>query len=477
MYSIKNHLIKGCQTENSIQWKNPARSIVNTILYCLFLFGVVLMLLISAPVAISASEQLDPAGYEKLDTRLLPWIGSWGLLSSGASTDQNELVQEFLLTIGPGDSENSLTMKGYRDGKLSAEEKIIVDGLRHQITEDQCTGWYQYSWSENGRRLLFNSESNCQNDPTRKISGMSIFDEKGQWLDIQLLHNGEDLVTNTRKYRNVDSDSVIPGANALNRISSARSAAGKSFSIEEIIELSRKVESEVLEAALLETGKPFPINSKKIAELADLKVPSRVIDIMVALSFPDKFNLQGKAMSQAQGTEVKPYYYFPGPYNYCTHNYRYFPWHWAPYDCYPYGYSYLGWYSGYGWYYPLWTWPPYYYDGGGGGGGGGGVEHGRLINGQGYTRGNLGSTPRYAVPRNAPTGQNYQPITVNPSSGSSGSYAVPKNAPVRQNYQPSPAYRSSAPSNVSSSSSSSSRIETYSPGPSASPSGYSRGNR
>ncbi|NLA76018.1 MAG: hypothetical protein GX846_11210, partial [Deltaproteobacteria bacterium] len=307
--------------------------------------------------------------------------------------------------------------------------------------------WYQYSWSENRRRLLFNSVSNCPGDPLRKISGMSIFDEKGDWLDIQLLHNGEDLVTNTRKYRNVDSDSVIPGANVVNRISSARGASAKGFSIEEMIKLRRKVESEVLEAALLETGKPFPVNSKKIAELADQNVPSRVIDIMVAISFPDKFNLQGRAMSQAQGTGIQPHYYFPGHYHYCSHNYRYFPWHWTPYDCIPYGYSYLGWYTRYGWYYPLWTWPPYYTDGGGGGRG---AEHGKLINRQGYTRGSSGSSPRYAVPKNAPVRQSYQPSTASPSSGSSSASSRASGSP---------------------------RSQTFNVGPSASPRGYSSGNR
>jgi hypothetical protein len=455
MYSINHHLIKGHQTGNSIQWNDPARFTVNTILYDLFLFGTLLVLLISAPVATRAYEQPDSSDYEKLDTRLLPWIGSWRLLTSGVNSGQNELVQEFLLTINPGDSENSIIMKGHRDGKLS-EEKIIVDGLRHQITDDKCTGWYQYSWSENGRRLLFNSESNCPGDPLRKISGMSIFDEKGHWLDIQLLHIGEDIVTNTRKYRNVDNDSVTPGANAVSRISSARSASGRSFSIDEIIELSGKVESEILEAALLEAGKPFPINSKKVAQLADLKVPSRVIDIMVAISFPDKFNLQGKEISLARATETQPHYYFPGPYHYYSDNYRYFPWHWAPYDCMSYGYSSLGWYTGYGWYYSLWTWHPYYTDGGGGGGGG--AEHGRLIKEQGYTRSSSESSPRHAVPKNATIRQNYQPSAVYPSSR-------PSSTP------------SSTPSSSSSSSSSSSRSETFSVGPSASPSGYSRGNR
>lgn len=455
MDSINHHLIKGPQTGNSIQWNNPARLTLNTILHNLFLFGAVIVLLMSAPVAISASEQPDSSDYEKLDSRLLPWIGSWRLLSSEANTDQNEMVQEFLLTISPGDSENSLTMKGYRDGKLSADEKIIVDGLRHQTTDDKCTGWYQYSWSENGRRLLFSSESNCPGDPPHKISGMSIFDEKGRWLDIQLLHNGEDIVTNIRKYRNVDNDSVTPGANALNRISSARGASGRSFSIEEIVELSGKVEPELLEAALLETGKPLPINSKKVVELADQKVPSRVIDLMVAISFPDKFKIHGRAISLGRETEILQQRYFPGTYHYCSDNYMYFPWHWAPYVCMPYGYSYLGWDTGYGWYYPLWTWPPYYTDGGGGSGR---AEHGRLINGQGYTRSSAGSSPRHAVPIHAPSGQSYQPGAAYPSSGSSSA-------------------SSSASSSSSSSTSTSSGAETFSVGPSASPSGYSSGNR
>jgi hypothetical protein len=80
MYSLTRNLINGRQTGNSIQWHNPARLTLNTILHNLFLFGAVLVFSISAPVAIRASEQPDLLGYEKLDTRLLPWIGSWRLL-------------------------------------------------------------------------------------------------------------------------------------------------------------------------------------------------------------------------------------------------------------------------------------------------------------------------------------------------------------------------------------------------------------
>ncbi|NLA75243.1 MAG: hypothetical protein GX846_07225, partial [Deltaproteobacteria bacterium] len=111
---------------------------MNTILHNLLLLGIFLVL-VCAPVTAQTSGQPGSAAHENFDTRLLPWIGSWRLLSSGAGPDQNKPMQEFLLTISPGNSENSLSIKGYRNGELSAEETISVDGLRHQITEGECT--------------------------------------------------------------------------------------------------------------------------------------------------------------------------------------------------------------------------------------------------------------------------------------------------------------------------------------------------
>jgi hypothetical protein len=453
MYPVTHRLLKSRLIENSMQANGPARLTTSLILCDLLLLGVALVLLISLPVVTRASEQPDTASYEKLDTRLLPWIGSWRLVANKVNSSESELVQEFLLTISPGSSEKSITMKGYRDETPLAEEVVIVDGLRHQLTDDRCTGWYQYSWSENGKRLLFNSESTCPGNPLRIISGMSIFDGNGCWLDIQLLDNGADKATNTRKYRNVDNDSVTLSAINANRISSSRSAASKGFSISEIIELSSKVESEVLEAALLEMGKPFPINSENLAHMADSRVPSRVIDLMVALSFPDKFYVQGRAISLAWGTEARQEcQYFRTPYYYCSYKHTYFPWHWALSACVPCGYSYLGWYIEPGWYYSFWTSPPYYYTGGGGGGRE--IDSGSLIVGHGYRNNNSGSSSRRARLRHAPAvqkGGGSQSSTTHSSSTSSSS--------------------SSSGSYYSFGS------VTYSVPPSASPSGYSSGGR
>ena len=446
MCSIIHRFFKGRFTENLMQANRPIGLIDIIILCDLLLLGVALMLF-SLPAVTWASEQSDTASYEKLDSRLLPWMGSWRLVSNKVNSSESELVKDFLLTISPGSNENSITMKGYRDETPLAEEVIIVDGLRHQLTDDKCTGWYLYSWSENGKRLLLNSEPTCPGDPPRVISGMSIIDEKGDWLDIQLLRNGEQKVINIRKYRNVDNESVTLSAIKLNRINSSRSAAGENFSINEIIELSGKVESEVLETALLEMGKSFPINSKNLIYMADAKVPSRVIDLMVALSFPDKFIVEGETISLAQEDYRQGYGYFHMPYRYCSYAHSFYPWHWASSTCVPCGYSYLGWYGRYDIYYPFWT-PPYYT---GGGGGDREINNGRLIGGRGYTSKSSESSSRRARPRYAPAAQRSRSSTTKSSSSSSSS--------------------------SSSESSNSSESVTSSVPPSASPSGYSRGSR
>jgi len=220
-----------------------------------------------------ASDQPNIGSYENLDSRWLPWIGSWRMVSSTVNTTASTAKEQYQLTISPGDNGKAITMKGYRDEEVLSEENIIADGIHHPLTGDKCTGWYMYSWSETGKRLLLNSESSCSGELPHLISGMSIIDGAGDWVDIQLLQNGKEKAVTIRRYRNVDA-SITPGGISAANPAVARTSAGSNFSISEIIELSSKVEPEVLEASLLELRKPFPINSKQLERLAEAKVPS-----------------------------------------------------------------------------------------------------------------------------------------------------------------------------------------------------------
>jgi hypothetical protein len=64
------------------------------------------------------------------------------------------------------------------------------------------------------------------------------------------------------------------------------------LAIEEVIEAARKVEPEVVQAAMIEVGTKFPLNKGRIIDLDRAGVPGSVVDVMVALSFPDRFLIE-----------------------------------------------------------------------------------------------------------------------------------------------------------------------------------------
>jgi len=234
---------------SSMQGNGPAAAIVRIFCRNLLLFGIALVISLTSIAESRASDQQDTGNYQNIDNRWLPWIGSWRPVSNTINTSESALKEEYLLTVSPGDDGKSITIKGYRDEEVLSEEKIIADGMHHPLTSDKCTGWYMYSWSETGKRLLLNSESSCTVDLSHLISGMSIIDDGGDWVDIQLLQNGKEKAVAIRRYRNVDNPSVSPGVINTASPAFARISAGENFSISEIIELSSKVELEVLEAA------------------------------------------------------------------------------------------------------------------------------------------------------------------------------------------------------------------------------------
>ncbi|MBN2420523.1 MAG: hypothetical protein JXL81_14125 [Deltaproteobacteria bacterium] len=445
----------------------------------LFFFGVALVLSTASINNARASEHQDPASIDNHDARWLPWIGTWRLVSNKVNTSESPSSEDYFLKIEPGSSNNSIIMKGNQGDKVLVEEELIADGLRHPLNDEKCSGYYNYSWSETGKRLLLKSESNCPGDPLRKISGMSIIDKNRDWIDIQLLLNNGEKAISIRRYRNIDNDSVSPAIINPDNVGMARIAAGKDFSIDEIIELSSKVETEVLEAALLETRTPFPINSSELAKLSDSGVNSRIVDLMVAFSFPEKFTVEEEKISLAQFTGPQGYYSsFRTPYRHYSYHCPILPWHWtsSSYMSYYYGYSYLGWYLGDGWYYPFWSYPPEYYYGGGGGGTP--SERGTLIRGQGYTvdqDSSSGTSTRRAQPRYAPSGRN---APVQPgSSGAPIRRAVPRNAPAVRStpVQPSSSFSSGGSTSGYSGGSSTTSSSSSSGSPSASPNGYSGG--
>lgn len=357
--------------------------------------GVVLMLSMFPAGKVLAAGQAGQSRdlhAQELDSRWSPWIGTWRLDSSTVNAAKGPADGRYILDIEPGEDRNSVVMKGSQDKAVLFDRKnVTVDGARRPLEDEGCEGWYKYSWSDTGKRLLFDSELTCPGNPPRIISGISLFADPYEWLDIQLLKSGEDRMITIRRYLETGDNRNISGERSAHRF--ARVAAGTNFSIDEIIELTDKVEPEVMEAALVEMHKPFEIDSGVLKRLADANVPSQVVDLMVALTFPDKFTVERRDAEPLKRPEYREsradivYAYAWSPFGMWAYCDPFFPAYWS-----------AGWLYGY-W---GWGWPGYpIYIGRPGPGGGYRISGGRLVAGKGYARVQPGGPkgPRYAVPR------------------------------------------------------------------------------
>jgi hypothetical protein len=101
----------------------------------------------------------------------------------------------------------------------------------------------------------------------------------GTWLDIQAVEIGSRETVRVRRYYRA------PGEPALSRAV----VAASSLTLDDVKEASAKVAPRALEAALVETGAGFDLKARHIVDLDKAGVPDSVIDLMVALSYPERF--------------------------------------------------------------------------------------------------------------------------------------------------------------------------------------------
>jgi hypothetical protein len=172
-----------------------------------------------------------------------------------------------------------------------------------------------------------------------------------RWVDIQALRQGADVKLVIRRYRSLDVDALHLPASLPTSTQAARMISASPLTAGDVVDALAWVDPLVVEAMLRESADRIAIDSDVLLRLAEARVPERIIDLMVALSFPDYFTIEGEAISRKE--EV------------------YYSESWAPwYPYYGYGHGYLHYYS---WHPPVVA-PPWKGNGG------------KVISGRGYTQ-------------------------------------------------------------------------------------------
>jgi hypothetical protein len=329
-----------------------------------------------APDQVSA-----PAQPRSVDLRWVPWLGCWELadervretyLATEETPDRTDLV----VCVAPSDNAAGVTLNTLIGEQRVLTQTIVADGQQRPISEPECRGWERAEWSRSGERLFASAEISCDNGPTRRVSGFALRAPGPAWIDIQVVEiEGRESIR-VRRYR--QTGRLERGSWPLSAETLIRSPAGAihqgplALTIEDVKEASGKVSQRAVEAALMEARASFDLNGRLLIELDEAGVPDDVIDVMVALSFPRRFAVERAATPAAAPAARLPVWV--GPWDiWPLDDLQFWPSYYAPF-----GYGYWGYYD------------PWYYAGGGGG-----IiivdpirpsEHGRVVDGLGYTR-------------------------------------------------------------------------------------------
>lgn len=330
-----------------------------------------------------------------LDAHWLPWLGCWTPVGAAGSLFGGAPHGRVVCVI-PDSGRSTVNVATVDSGRVEVLGHIGATGEREPTSESGCAGWRSAHWSPDGRRLYLRSEATCAGGVRRTSTGVFSMAPGGEWLDVRGIAAGQSSGVRVARYRQTDVPaemagqlSPVLGERSL-AVTTAREAAAAPVTTADVIEASRELDAAAVEAWLVALHQDFEVDAKQLVRLADAGVPDRVIDVMVALSYPKVFAIAPSRDVALRPSELPQGYTGVGeggtqsivlePYGYSPYDLGYYPW--LGYGAYGLGYGYGGYGFGYGWY-------P----------GGGPVviiqnpgsttpaPHGRVVNGRGYSRG------------------------------------------------------------------------------------------
>ncbi len=351
----------------------------------------------AAAVALALALAPGLASAQKTDARLLPWLGCWEPANGADAGD--------LLCVRPATQDAAVEVVRLAGSEIVSRELVWADGARHETERADCTGWEEGTFSKDGRRLFLSSEHTCASS-TEQGGGIMAIASPNEWLDIRVAGQDDDVMAWVQRYQLASAEKTEAAGfgDVLDDLWSARTArmvASAPLDVDDVIEANEQVPHQAVEALLAERGDQLALSSDELLRMTDAGVPASTIDVAVAVSYPETFQvaqgdrperaavdegvLNGRSGRRGYGS-YDPFFYDPF--------YRY---------GYGYGYGYGGYgYGGYGY-------------GGYGYGGYGYVptvvvvdrqptQHGRVVNGRGYTRGGSGSSTGGASRTYVPSG-------------------------------------------------------------------------
>jgi hypothetical protein len=299
------------------------REIIRTLVPGLFVAG---GLLLTGALSATVSAQ-------DVDSRWLPWLGCW---EATEGTGEAPLVCIRPLPEGQG-----VEITTWSEGALVSTEAIQTDGVLREVEREGCRGTERARFSEDGRRVYMESDYVCEGGAGRAASGLLAMVNPMEWVDIKVVEVSGQRVPWALRYRmaraareaEVGMGDVV--ASRAMAVRGARIAASAPLTEDDLLEVVGEAGPEAAQALLVERGDRFDVDAELLVRLADAGVPGNVIDVVVALSYPDRFMLNAGAVEEME--QERTYAGHPMAY---AGSYRWSFWNPYFYDPFYSGYGY-----------------------------------------------------------------------------------------------------------------------------------------
>jgi hypothetical protein len=191
-----------------------------------------------------ATAQLTPtAGWQ-------PWFGCWRATDAPAN--------ETLCIVPDGSGVRMVTLT---DGSVRADSRIIADGQERRSVRDGCASVEVGRWSADRRRVFLTSETRCDGNVARDVSGLLAFLEPGKWMSVQTVTGDDGTATRSVTFTRVAN---VPSmfASALNGSTVVRSGVVTQIAQEDVSEAMEHVDAAAVQAWLRAADAPFEVASE-----------------------------------------------------------------------------------------------------------------------------------------------------------------------------------------------------------------------